>query len=597
MKYLLTLLIATGLWSSVACAQSGEPAKVDSLIHKDVKTATGILTDTTRKDKLLQAGENLKTDITGKVIQVPDPLPDSVQWPVTSDVIVERTSQEEAEQLKEIITRETGKEAQKKMLQQSIDDGSVDQLKAAPREVTRDVDEVKSSITAMPADLKQQVTAPANDVGKMKLSKEERRELLEDKATSLQYSSDDPDSAPWKKKDMLTEDDLSALELPDAMTESDLPLSEDALSKYRDKIEDLDVPELSGKALEEKLHKLPETAGKSLKQNRAAAVLDSMLSAKDRLNAEAIQEKLLGAKKVYSKKYIKRVYDSLGASRADSIFKPFSGLIKKSVSEEDLLDQLNRSMTALEGVSYNKDNQSLKLADAEKLQNQLADPDIGSLKDSIDVSRLQLPQDVLSDLPPLPGNVLDEKYLPYVDSVRKVAMKKKKLLLDEDSMTAHVKRTVIKKKPRFIDKIYFEGILSFTNDSTINIIKLSPSLGYHFTDVFSVGAGPNVLVQVQERKLNALAGIRTFAKAEVWKQRAYLQLEDHIDQVGYSSETLKQSVHSVLGGGGVILPFTRSLAFNVSVLYRLYDESNSPARSPWVFRVGISTIKKQLDNR
>ncbi len=204
---------------------------------------------------------------------------------------------------------------------------------------------------------------------------------------------------------------------------------------------------------------------------------------------------------------------------------------------------------------------------------------------------------MLSQLPPLRGSVLDSKYMPYIDSLRRLSLKDNRMLLREDSITENIKRTALEKKPGFLDKIYFEGLLSFSSDSTIDIIKLSPTLGYHFTEILSIGAGPNLLLQVQERKLNFMAGFRTFAKVEVWKQRAYLQLEDNIDQFKVNREALGKTTHAVLGGGGVLLPLSKSLAINVAVLYRLNKDVNNPGHSPWVFRVGLSSIKNKTSNR
>ncbi len=65
--------------------------------------------------------------------------------------------------------------------------------------------------------------------------------------------------------------------------------------------------------------------------------------------------------------------------------------------------------------------------------------------------------------------------------MRNITMKDKGLSLDEQSVTDDVKRTALKEKARLFDKLYFDGVIGFMNDSTINIVQLSPALGYHFT--------------------------------------------------------------------------------------------------------------------
>ncbi len=165
---------------------------------------------------------------------------------------------------------------------------------------------------------------------------------MEDKATNLQYSSDDPNNAPWKK-DQFSKEDLSNLGL------SGKPSAPgDPSGAYRSKVGNLQAPELSKDVAKDKLSGIPKSTGGSLKNNKATHLVDSVISMKDELAAGNLKEQLLGAKKVYSDKYRKRIYDSLGVSKADSIFKVASTFAKTETSEKDLLSKLNSSISGKE---------------------------------------------------------------------------------------------------------------------------------------------------------------------------------------------------------------------------------------------------------
>lgn len=199
----------------------------------------------------------------------------------------------------------------------------------------------------------------------------------------------------------------------------------------------------------------------------------------------------------------------------------------------------------------------------------------------------------MSELAPLTGSLTDSKYMPLIDSMRQVAMKAKGYKIDEQQMTEELKRTALEKKPGFMDKSYFEGILGFVNDTTFSIVQVSPSWGYHFMDHFSVGLGPNISVQYQARKLNAVVGFRSFAKFEFLQQRGYAQLEDNVMPSQVNKDVVRRSAHSILVGGGGLLPLSKKLAINLAVFYRVNQKEVAPSGSPWVFRVGLSTVKNK----
>jgi hypothetical protein len=447
------------------------------------------------------------------------------------------------------------------------------------KDIKKDAKGLKSDAAETKDGVKQAGKETVSDV--KNISKQDKQNLMEDKATKLQYDSENPDDAPWKKNP-LSDGDIKDQKSPLSLKGniSDKP------EEYADKLKNASPGSKNGKGIGEMFGDM--SAG-NLKFKTLSHVADSISSLKDKVEFDNLQQQLLGSKKIYSDKYIKRVYDSLGLEKGDSIFKVASALVKTETPKEELLNKLNssRSGKEMKGVGLDSKNESLKMDDADKLNG---------LQDQIsskDISQLKLPDSLLAGLAPLRGRKLDSKYLPVIDSMKDVVLKAKNRSLDERQITEEVKRSVMKKKPRFTDKIYFEGILGLVNDSTFKILEISPSLGYHFTKSISVGLGPNLLLQLQEKKLSMLVGFRSYVKAEIWKQRMYLQIEDNVSpQPKINNESLRAKRHAVLAGGGGLLPITKKLALNLAVLYQINKDITNPGRSPWVIRVGISSIKK-----
>jgi hypothetical protein len=485
---------------------------------------------------------------------------------------------------KDKVSEQTSKEAVKDQVKttarEAVKTTAPEQLKTLGNDVKDDPAGVRKEIIGA----KEQVSNEAKNMvsqGK-EASSVDKEKLVEDNATKLQYDSENPDSAPWKQKP------LSGRDIKDGKLPVSLPGNVSSLEgkpeEYADKIKDISPGTISGKGAGEKLAK--PSAQTDSKLNSITHIVDSVSALKDQADLENLKQSLLGSKKVYSEKFIKKMYDSLGVAKGDSLFKTASSLAKTETPKEDLLAKINggASEKELNGVGYDPEKRSLRIADADKLN---------ALPDQVarqDISTLKLPDSVLSGLTPLQGRLMNSKNMSLIDSMRDVALKAKKQSLQEEQVTEDLKRSVVKKKPRFIDKTYFEGIIGFVSDSTLNVLQLSPSLGYHFTDFLSVGLGPNLQLQIDDRKVNALAGMRTFIKAEVWKQRLYLQVEDNVSDTKVGKERVRVAGHSVMTGGGVLLPISKSLALNLSALYKVYQDT--PQASPWVFRVGISSIKK-----
>lgn len=291
---------------------------------------------------------------------------------------------------------------------------------------------------------------------------------------------------------------------------------------------------------------------------------------------------LLAMKKVYSEKALKKLYDSLGISRIDSVLALAAS--KKEVSKDDLLAAINAPMlTAPAGSEATGFKDAMKGQDLSSMKEDLPMPDLGKMK---------LPQDALSELPPVHGFQFPSDKFKLLDSMRKVNLAKSKLTLKEENVKQGVERVLAKRKPRFWDKAYFEGIVGYLKHKESNLLQFSPSLGYHLNKNFSVGLGPSILLQEKDKKWNVSVGYRTFVKAEIFRQHAYLQVEDNVDPAGLSKEFVHNMNHSILTGGGVLIPITGKFSLNFAVLYRVNNEQYSGnAISPWVFRLGLSSVK------
>jgi len=351
------------------------------------------------------------------------------------------------------------------------------------------------------------------------------------------------------------------------------------------KIENLQHKTLNANELENNASSITKKFEQS--DNKIVKTVGSQLnnvSEKDIFSNGKVQ--LPNAKKIYSDKYIKKMTDSLGLHKADSLFQVASPLIKQQVSKDQLLQTINQSVngkTKSSGISMSGDK--LTSSDQSKLNgipNQFAGGDL---------SKMQLLSGVLQELQPLRGSVVDDKYLKIVDSMKNVNLKAQRLKMSEQNLSSNLKSVLVKDKPTFAKKSYVEGILGFYQSGKFTVFHASPSLGYHFTENLSVGFGPSILVQVEDKqKLASIFGFRYFTKVEVYKHRAYLQVEDNMNPTAFNKEIAQNSIHNVLAGGGVLLPISKKLALNPCLLYKVNTDHTTGA-SPWVFRIGLSSIK------
>jgi hypothetical protein len=298
--------------------------------------------------------------------------------------------------------------------------------------------------------------------------------------------------------------------------------------------------------------------------------------------AEAIPEL---SPQVYSEKIKQQLKDSLGWDQIEKFSNALSTVAKKNVSQQDFINALNKAAPenkALDKIDLNSG--TIKGDDGSQLK---------SLNDKIearDLSVIRLPDSVMSQLEPLRNFKVPDKYAQMADSLRDVYMENTSMSLEEKKVSDELKTVVAKKKPGLLDKFYAEAIMGYLKDGKATLFQGSPSLAYHFMNFVSLGAGPNILGRIEGKKVDITMGFRTYVKAEIFKQRAYLQVEDNVTPVPIKSETLWQSPHNVLTGGGILFPISKKLSINMCLLYRVNNHGTDHS-SPWVFRFGLSSTK------
>lgn len=208
------------------------------------------------------------------------------------------------------------------------------------------------------------------------------------------------------------------------------------------------------------------------------------------------------------------------------------------------------------------------------------------------LSTLQLKQDALAALTPLTGQVLDSTYADLIDSLRQVSLAEQRLVLEERGLTAISGVTSVVPRQTVWDKTYFEGLIGLGNSEQY-VLQLAPALGYHVLGDASLGLGPLLEVTKNDagHHLTTL-GIRPFYKQAFLQRRAYVQVayQWRPGQQRESQQALPAS--SWQGGGGVLLPISTVVAVNLAVMYQLNPGNVAEAQSPWIVRIGISTIKR-----
>lgn len=284
---------------------------------------------------------------------------------------------------------------------------------------------------------------------------------------------------------------------------------------------------------------------------------------------QALADKLT-PETIYSERMLEAMLDSLGLDK-------FPSVPLKELSDEDLLAMINEKTGGLPSVS--QDSMASTLDGATSLA------DVG------------LEQEALGELTPLSGQVVDSKYYQYVDSLRQMNLEEQGLQVKEQGVDEVTKITSLDETETFWNKTYLEGLLGFLGDPENFVLQLAPALGYHLSDYTSLGLGPVVQISKNDAGTTiANLGFRPFYKQEFFKRRAYLQAEYIWTPTREELEDRVITGDQFLGGGGVLIPVSGILNINLSVMYQFNHQSETTV-SPWVVRVGISTLKNTKSNK
>jgi|GEM_PF-3478110 len=347
-------------------------------------------------------------------------------------------------------------------------------------------------------------------------------------------------------------------------------------------MDDISTSDIKAKA-SEYLEKQLESENKAVGEIKEAS--KKLMSVEKASLYGQVPEDLSRSTKVYSEKIKQKIKDSLRLEQVEKYANALSTLAKKDVSEQDFINALNKvapENNVLGKVDVN--THTLNADNGEQLKN------IHGQIEDFDLSKMRLPDSILSELEPLRSYTVPDKYTRLVDSLRNEYSQYSNMALDEKKITEETKAVVAKRKPDFLQKFYAEAILGYLKDGKATLFQASPSAGYHFTDNLSVGLGPNVLGRIEGKKVSVTMGLRSYVKAEIFKQRAYLQVEDNVNPAPVKPEVLWKSPHNILGGGGILFPISGKLALNACILYRFNNHDTDPS-SPWVFRLGLSSMK------
>lgn len=283
---------------------------------------------------------------------------------------------------------------------------------------------------------------------------------------------------------------------------------------------------------------------------------------------------------IYSEKLLQKIKDSIGISKFQELYQKANGLSsKKDVAPSDFMSMLN--------VSSSMSGSSGMLEKGKQARASSANPE--ALSKGFDPVNGKVPSAFLTELEPLAGNQLDSKLLKAVDSVRKARLKKQRFKVSQHDLGPY-EEIIFKRKPRFFDKAYADLLMGLVSNSSSTIYQASPSMGYHFLPLFSVGLGPSILIQKQDTRTLSKFGFRSFLKYEVFKQNGYVEAEYQVNPYQLSANNLWVSKGSLLSGIGIVRPFFGKVAANVSLLYKVSDANPNVGASRWVFRLGLSTV-------
>ncbi|MBL0744806.1 hypothetical protein [Chryseolinea lacunae] len=343
---------------------------------------------------------------------------------------------------------------------------------------------------------------------------------------------------------------------------------------------------------------------RSLGQHKSDDLKDSLTSAFLKHQPYVIADSLgRSFKAIPSQKLLQQVKDSLRLPDIDNV--PYA----LPVSREELIDKIRES------VYGNSDDKQLKrLKDLEDLKNaQSLKPEleklpmnqplpsedaVGSMfKDSLrqygaSLTKLQLDPLGRSMLPSLPGKVVPKELASLVDSVRLGHLREQKLCLDTVSHYRAMLEMKFKERQSFWEKTYKEFLVGVSTHD-FKTFQFAPALAYPLTKRLSLGLGPSLLFQQagsdvdSKRNYTLTWRARGFVKAQLFN-RAYAQVEDTYMPAQRDGVN---AANTLLGGGGYLFPLTQKISLNMVVLFRVYSSDPSRNVPPFVFRLGISSLR------
>lgn len=301
---------------------------------------------------------------------------------------------------------------------------------------------------------------------------------------------------------------------------------------------------------------------------------------------------------VLSEKKIKEKYDSL-EGLVPGIRKYARGHVQQKVSEEELIGLLNKKFFVDSRKANHTNPENLLGSGLENpLDRQAKINSVDGLKDlpnkDINLSgyKLDIP-DAKKSIPPLSRNIVRSEHLFFLDSIRDYNLKVGRYTMKEVNISKTERLSIIKRKPTIHERSYFEALLGLYAGS-FESFNFSPAYAFTFTENFSLGVGPRFSISTNNRSFIDNLGLRYFSKVEFLKRKAYLQLEDNIRLHREASEMGEKRMfhnHEVLAGAGYVVSIGSPLSLNFALMYRLRYHNEEFVTSPWVLRIGISTIK------
>lgn len=341
----------------------------------------------------------------------------------------------------------------------------------------------------------------------------------------------------------------------------------------------------------------PSALIETIKQDRMNLLNQSLVDSLYSSKADSLNTKVAGVGiKVFSEKYWNQYADSL--KNLPFVNEPqapyeFGKAPKDDISKEELLKEINDRYFSSKGRNTTSPqlNDSIEKGNGKGL-SKINEP--GITPPPADLASLKLPDSTLQDLKLLSANLIDSKYIDKIDSIRRLSLKAQGLQLEEKKLPVVGTQAQLQKKPTFWNKTYFEGLLGVSGGDR-SVVQASPALGYHFTKDFSFGLGPNLNIHQEAKSIEYALGFKTLVKYEIFDRHGYLQVEDlfntrnagkGIENTGFKNQ------HNLFVGGGWLLSLSAPITLNLSLLYRITDHGAfATTTSPWVFRIGISTVK------